>query len=100
MLAAFGVKENCTTQNPESYPDLSLTLPTGQVLTLKPADYMDTVVEQDGVFCWPHLIPMPATAKGPVLVLGMPFLRTYYTAFDAEKQRVGFAAPKQPPSGV
>jgi len=97
ILSALGVQENCTTQDPETFPSLTLTLPTGKELTLTPADYMDTVVENDGVYCWPHLIPMPITAKGPALVLGMPFLRTYYTTFDAENKRVGFATPKQPP---
>lgn len=96
ILTSLGVQENCTSQDTESLPSLTLTLPTGKALTLTPADYMDTVVEQDGVFCWPHLIPMPITAKGPVLVLGMPFLRTYYTTFDAENRRVGFAASRQP----
>lgn len=96
VMAALGVKENCTAQAPESFPKLTLTLPSGANLTLGPSDYMDTVVEQDGVFCWPHLMPFPATAKGPVFVLGMPFLRTFYTAFDAGGQRVGFAVPKQP----
>jgi len=95
ILSAMGIKENCTTQDTDKFPSLTLTLQSGEALTLTPADYMDTVVEKDGVFCWPHLIPMPDTAKGPVLVLGMPFLRTYYTAFDAENHRVGFATPKQ-----
>merc|ERR1740121_470069 len=97
ILAALGVKENCTSQAAESFPSLALTLPTGESLTLKPSDYMDTLVQQDAVFCWPHLISMPSTAKGAVLVLGMPFLRAYYTTFDAEAQRVGFAAARQPP---
>jgi hypothetical protein len=87
ILLALNVKENCTSQAPESFPPITLTLPTGNNLTLTSADYMDTVVEQDGVFCWPHLMPFPDTAKGPVLVLGMPFLRAYYTAFDAGGQR-------------
>jgi len=96
ILSAMGIQENCTSQDTDKFPSLSLTLESGEVLTLTAADYMDTVVEKDGVYCWPHLIPMPDTAKGPVLVLGMPFLRTYYTAFDAENHRVGFALPKQP----
>jgi len=96
ILSAMGVKENCTSQDTDKFPSLTLALESGEVLTLTAADYMDTVVEKEGVFCWPHLIPMPDTAKGPVLVLGMPFLRTYYTAFDAENHRVGFVTPNQP----
>ena len=33
---------------------------------------------------------MPATAKGPVVVLGLPFLRAYSTVFDAENHQLGF----------
>ena len=35
-------------------------------------------------------MPMPATAKGPVVVLGLPFLRAYSTVFDAENHQLGF----------
>ena len=37
-----------------------------------------------------QVMPMPATAKGPVVVLGLPFLRAYSTVFDAENQKLGF----------
>jgi len=32
----------------------------------------------------------------PIWILGDPFLRKYYTVWDAEQQRVGFALAKQP----
>merc|ERR1712046_284111 len=32
----------------------------------------------------------------PIWILGDPFLRKYYTVWDAEKNRVGFALAKQP----
>jgi len=100
ILSAMGVKENCTSQETDKFPALTLTLESGEVLTLTAADYMDTLVQKDGVYCWPHLMAMPDTAKGPVIVLGMPFLRTYYTAFDAGNHRVGFVTPKQPAADV
>merc|ERR1719356_1218581 len=35
-------------------------------------------------------------AGAPIWILGDPFLRKYYTVWDAEQQRVGFALAKQP----
>jgi len=93
VLAALGVRENCTGQ--AAFPELSFILPGGKELTLAPEDYMDTMAMPDGDFCWAHLISMPATAKGAVFVLGMPFLRKFYTTFDVEKERVGFALASQ-----
>merc|ERR1719482_2271645 len=95
MLEALGVHENCTGHT--GFQNLSFMLPGGQELVMAPTDYMDVVSLPDGDFCWAHLMAMPETAKGAVLVLGMPFLRSYYTAFDADLQRVGFAAARQLP---
>lgn len=92
---AVGVRENCTAQQGETFPNLSFKLPDGKELTLTPDDYMDTIQEGSDTFCWLHLMAMPEVGKGSVLVLGMPFLRTFYTSFDAENHRVGFATPKQ-----
>mmetsp|Transcript_45971 Transcript_45971/g.131236 ORF Transcript_45971/g.131236 Transcript_45971/m.131236 type:complete len:106 (-) Transcript_45971:57-374(-) len=65
---------------------------------MEPSDYMDVLRLEDGVFCWPHLIAAPATGKGALLVLGMPFLRAYYTTFDAAGRRVGLAPARQRPA--
>jgi hypothetical protein len=88
LLASLGVPENCT--GTSDFPELALRLPGGQTLALAPEQYMDRVELSDGSFCWAHVMPMPATAKGPVVVLGLPFLRAYSTVFDAENQRLGF----------
>eukprot|EP00933_Yihiella_yeosuensis_P037131 TRINITY_DN31002_c0_g1_i1.p1 TRINITY_DN31002_c0_g1~~TRINITY_DN31002_c0_g1_i1.p1 ORF type:complete len:518 (+),score=102.58 TRINITY_DN31002_c0_g1_i1:171-1724(+) len=102
---AVGVKEDCTEQDMR-FPPLTLRLPGGKELTLKSDDYMDTIYVKDEktgadkTYCWLHLLSNPKNvdAKGPLFVLGLPFLRAYYTTFDAEKHRVGFAMPKQPSS--
>jgi hypothetical protein len=93
VLAAIGVKENCTLQDRQRLPPVLLTLPEGNnTLTLEPEEYMDIVALADGVYCWPHFLSTPAeTAKGSALILGMPFLRAYYATFDATGQRIGFA---------
>lgn len=98
LLSAVGAQENCTTQVDKGFPSFAFTLPGGLELELTPEDYMDQLVLADGVYCWPHLIPMPETAKGAALVLGMPFLRAFYSVFDVAGSRVGFAKAKQPSS--
>lgn len=42
-------------------------------------------------------VPPP---HGPVLLLGDPFLRKYYTAYDRERLRIGFAEAKGAPGHV
>merc|ERR1719198_1628481 len=96
LIAAIGANENCTSQIDKGFPSVSLTLPGGLELTLAPEDYMDQLVLNDGVYCWPHLIPMPETAKGAAFVLGMPFLRAFYSVFDVAGSRIGFAKARQP----
>mmetsp|Transcript_33872 Transcript_33872/g.59724 ORF Transcript_33872/g.59724 Transcript_33872/m.59724 type:complete len:520 (+) Transcript_33872:84-1643(+) len=97
LLTAIGAQENCTKQVDKGFPTLSFALPNGPELTLAPEDYMDQLVLADGVYCWPHLMPFPETAKGAVLVLGMPFLRAFYSVFDAGSERLGFAKARQVP---
>lgn len=93
MLAHLDVPENCTDRANFS----ALAFDAGGVaLELAPEQYMDQVVLSDGVFCWPHLVPMPPTAKGPVLVLGLPFLRAFTTVFDVADRRLGFARKPGP----
>jgi hypothetical protein len=94
LLSAIGAQENCTNQIDKGFPSFSFTLPDGLELTLAAEDYMDQLVLEDGVYCWPHLIPMPETAKGAAFVLGMPFLRAFYSVFDVTGSRLGFAKAK------
>eukprot|EP00747_Dinoflagellata_sp_TGD_P087455 gnl/TRDRNA2_/TRDRNA2_163631_c4_seq1.p1 gnl/TRDRNA2_/TRDRNA2_163631_c4~~gnl/TRDRNA2_/TRDRNA2_163631_c4_seq1.p1 ORF type:complete len:451 (+),score=101.41 gnl/TRDRNA2_/TRDRNA2_163631_c4_seq1:63-1415(+) len=78
----------------------------GHLLTMDPEDYMD-VGPKTCLFTW---MDAPDTGKGPLIVLGMPFLRKYYTVFDFSegKPRLGFSranhsnvmAHKSPPKGA
>jgi len=38
---------------------------------------------------------VPDTGKGPLIVLGYPFLRKFYTVFDYKNVRLGFAIARQ-----
>jgi hypothetical protein len=91
---ALDVKEDCS--NFDKLPTLGFTF-QGETFTLRPEDYIDsqkTKNGQDG--CWLGLLPVPDTGKGPLVVLGYPFLRQVYTVLDAgSSPRVGFATQKK-----
>merc|ERR1712129_95007 len=41
--------------------------------------------------CWAHMMPIGGTGRGPIFVLGMPFLRAFYTVYDVHDKRIGIA---------
>eukprot|EP00747_Dinoflagellata_sp_TGD_P211150 gnl/TRDRNA2_/TRDRNA2_84354_c0_seq2.p2 gnl/TRDRNA2_/TRDRNA2_84354_c0~~gnl/TRDRNA2_/TRDRNA2_84354_c0_seq2.p2 ORF type:complete len:420 (+),score=100.22 gnl/TRDRNA2_/TRDRNA2_84354_c0_seq2:111-1370(+) len=81
-------------KNYKTLPDLGFIL-GDHILNLRPEDYIDK--EDDGSGCSVALmaldIPPP---KGPLFIFGDPFLRKYYTVYDREKLRVGFALAAHP----
>jgi len=60
----------------------------GKVLELHPEDYLEHTSKTECEFL---LGTAPSTGKGPSLILGMPFLRRFYTVFDQGQSRIGFA---------
>lgn len=68
------------------------------VLEMEEEDYLDRDAgDEDGSdWCFLHLMPMKDTGRGPIFLLGMPFLRRFYTAFDFHGPKLGFAIAKQP----
>jgi hypothetical protein len=70
------------------------TLPTISVLVgdaaydLDPEDYVDNMDGECELALMPMDVPPP---QGPLVVLGEPFLRKYYTVYDFDERRVGFA---------
>jgi hypothetical protein len=74
----------------------------GQSFELTPEDYMD-INDNNCLFA---MTAVDAPGTGPVIVLGMPFLRRHYTVFDMGSDgnpRVGFAPSRSgmavPPEG-
>mmetsp|Transcript_112353 Transcript_112353/g.194859 ORF Transcript_112353/g.194859 Transcript_112353/m.194859 type:complete len:433 (+) Transcript_112353:117-1415(+) len=78
--------------NSDELPELGFKV-GGQVLRLSPKEYLD---RSDGV-CMLNLMPLDIPAPhGPLFILGDPFLRKYYTVYDRERLRVGFALARHP----
>jgi hypothetical protein len=79
------VKDDCS--NFDSLPDLGFLI-GGHTLKLSPDDYVD----REGRTCSVALMTMDVPPpKGPLFIFGDPFLRKYYTVYDRENLKVGFA---------
>merc|ERR1719335_2017649 len=78
-LLNFGkdTQRNCTDKEYTSFPKLGFFI-NGTLFEMAPEDYMDRQHDPKlpkGVEnCWAHLMPVGDTGRGPVFVLGMPFL--------------------------
>merc|ERR1719343_1242109 len=83
---------NCT-QN-QTFPRLGFLI-GNTTFEMEPDDYMDRShlggAPQGVDQCWAHMMPVRDTGRGPIFVLGMPFLRAFYTAYDVEAKRIGIA---------
>lgn len=85
VAAELNVDEGCS--NYDALPTLGFTF-GGIKMHLDPEDY---VVRANGG-CFHQLVPIDIPPpKGPLVLLGTPFLRRYYTAYDREALQVGLA---------
>merc|ERR1719375_2883479 len=88
------VKHDCS--NFDQLPDLGFVM-SNHIMNMKPDDYVDKGSDGCEVSLMPLDVPPP---NGPLFIFGDPFLRKYYTAYDRESNKVGFATAKhvdQPP---
>lgn len=63
------------------------------ILNLDPEDYIDKSEDGCSVALMTLDIPPP---KGPLFIFGDPFLRKYYTVYDRQQLKVGFALAMHP----
>merc|ERR1719161_3366172 len=87
---------NCTDKT--KFPKLGFVI-EGKIFEMEANDYMDREYDaslpQGTDSCWAHLMAIGDMGRGPLFVLGMPFLRKFYTAYDIEKNKIGMALAKQ-----
>lgn len=88
LLAVLNINTDCTNYN--SLPMLGFAFGRA-VFNIDPADY----VRKTDVGCFHQFlavdIPPP---RGPIVLLGTPFLRRYYTIYDSASLRIGVAFAK------
>eukprot|EP01061_Rhynchopus_euleeides_P008832 TRINITY_DN17_c0_g1_i3.p2 TRINITY_DN17_c0_g1~~TRINITY_DN17_c0_g1_i3.p2 ORF type:complete len:405 (+),score=177.21 TRINITY_DN17_c0_g1_i3:51-1217(+) len=106
LLEAVAINKhlNCTdigiecpfTECPDmsTLPDLTFTI-GGIPYTLAPQDYILQITEAGQTTCVSGIMGFPGLPAGLDAILGDVFIRKYYTNFDFENNRVGFAAAKK-----
>lgn len=82
------VKTDCS--NFQELPQLGFVV-AGNILNLEPRDYVD----QEGSRCDVSLMALDVPPpKGPLFVFGIPFLQKFYTVYNEETRKVGFAVAR------
>lgn len=88
LSSRLNVKSDCSNFN--QLPDLGFVM-GDNILNLKPNDYVDKSSDGCEVSLMPLDVPPP---NGPLFIFGDPFLRKYYTAYDRQTNKVGFATAR------
>jgi len=85
LSLALNLDVNCA--NYHALPRLGFLI-NGKILNLEPADYVDESQGSCEMSLMAMDIPPP---KGPLFILGIPFLEKFYTVYDTVQRQVGFA---------
>lgn len=88
VLGALGIRSDCS--NYENLPLLGFMLGE-HVMYIEQTEYVKKT--EDGCFHQLMAIDVPPP-RGPIVLLGDPFLRRYYTIYDRDSLRVGVAFAK------
>lgn len=88
LTKRLDVKSDCS--NYKSLPNLGFVV-DDQIMNLQPQDYVDKGPDGCEVSLMALDVPPP---NGPLFIFGDPFLRKFYTAYDAANKRVGFATAR------
>lgn len=89
LRSKLNVSPSCN--NYRSLPKLGFIV-GGRVLDLAPKEYVHKVMSE---FCWDALMTLDVPPpKGPLFILGIPFLQKYYTVYDHAQGKIGFAVAK------
>jgi hypothetical protein len=79
----------CTDADYARYPTLEVMM-GGTAYKLAPTNYIE---RQDGV-CAFKFMTMEMSGPSAFWIMGIPFFQNYYSVFDLQNQRVGFAESK------